>query len=209
MGWESWRPVPGTCTPDKCCHRIGGCGNRRVHGNVSSRAGGRYISLQISSAEAGIAQGHPAGVDEVHRVVLDIAVPVQAAGLDNTAPHHVLLAEAVHLRLVEPGPEIDHTRGGVVVFPVVTKAGAGFPYLLTKGRVALGDNSLAGQYTAQSVPGIVVAHFRSYAAPAVVNILSSGFTRLGGDTLQAVGIVCLNKTGYLRECILFFPICVN
>ena len=51
--------------------------------------------------------------------------------------------EAVHFRFVEPGPKIDHTRGGVVVFPVVTKAGAGFAYLLAKGRVALAYYILA------------------------------------------------------------------
>ena len=45
----------------------------------------------------------------------------------------ILLGEAVHLRLVEPGTEVDHAGDGVVVFAVVSEAGGGFAYLLPKG----------------------------------------------------------------------------
>ena len=73
---------------------------------------------------------------------MDVGIAVQAVGRGYAATDDVLLREAVHRRLIEPGTEVDHAGGGVVILAIVAEAGDLFPDLLAEGGVALGDDVL-------------------------------------------------------------------
>ena len=88
---------------------------------------------------------------------------------------------------------------GVIVFPVVAKTGNRFPDLLTKRRIALAGNILPSQRPAEGVPCVVIADLRRYAATGVVDVLRPVAAGLGGNALQAVGIVCRLLARGLRD----------
>ena len=90
----------------------------------------------------------------------------------------ILLAKAVHLRGVESRAEVDHARGGVVVFAVVAEAGTLLAKLLAKRAVAL-----AG-HRREVFAAVVQLH--GHAAAPVVEVLCTGVAGNSGDTLQAV-----------------------
>ena len=166
----------------------------RVGNDVLYRIGNRTLYHVPGGLQA-----LAAGVDEVDRVILDVGIAVQAAGIGYAAPDNVLLAEAVHLRLIEPGTEVDHAGGGVVILAVVAEAADGLTYLLAEGGVALGGDRFLRQCTAQSVPGVVIADLCRHGAPAIVDVLGLTVACLCGNPLQAVGIVGFNTVGVGRN----------
>ena len=88
---------------------------------------------------------------------------------------------------------------GVIVFPVVPKTGGFFSNLFTKGSIALAGDVLPRQRPAEGVPCVVVADLGSHAATGVVDILRPVAAGLGGNALQAVGIVCRLLARGLRD----------
>ena len=128
-------------------------------------------------------------VSVIHGVVLAVQIPVEACAGNSIAPENVFLREPVHLRLIEPRPEIDHARSGIIVFPVVAKARGCFPNLLPKRGIAFTRYILPSQRAAEGIPCVVVADLRRYTATDIVDVLRPVAAGLGGNAFQTVGVV--------------------
>ena len=105
-------------------------------------------------------------VGKIHRVVLAVEIAVEAAAVEDAAPQEILLAEAVHLRGVEAGAEIDQAGRGVVVFAVVAEAADLLAELFAEGAVGFCD-SLCEACS-------VVDQLCGDAATPVVDVLRAG-----------------------------------
>ena len=86
--------------------------------------------------------GRAAGVEVVNGVVLAVEICVQRPGRRGPALQAVPLAEASLSWLILAGAEVQHARGGVVVFTVVAKAGDLLRQDFTVRRIGQGLDSL-------------------------------------------------------------------
>ena len=173
----------GACGVVSCGERgiISVCGRSGIH-RVISAAPSAVCHTNVDHLQTVV-------VREIDRITLAIQVSIEADRIGNAAAEGIFLRESIHLRLVEPCAEVDHSRRGVVVFSVVAEAAGCFADLLPKRGVALAGDVFPRQSSTEGVPGVIVADLRSHASSAVVNILRAGASGDHGNALQAVGVV--------------------
>ena len=111
-----------------------------------------------------------------------IQIPILACTVNDTTAQNILLAEPVHLRLIEAHAEIDHSCGSVVIFAVPAETACYFAYLLTERSVGFGCDLRASQKSR-------LRDLTDHAASAVIDVLSSGIAGACGNALQTIGVI--------------------